>query len=303
MAPAVTVVIPTHNRPHELRLAVRSVLAQTHTDWRLIIVDDGSEQPVTSETLGTDDARVTVVRHDTARGVARARNAGIAQADTPWVAFLDDDDLWAPGKLARQLADADRTGATMLFGSATYVTPDGLWIYDRIVAPADGLGAQLLTENVVGEPSTVLVDRELLAQAGGFDPAFSTLADWDLWLRLSEIATPLAGREPATAILVHAGSMQLVDQAGAERELALLADRHRDLAERCGRPLGSARIDMWLADKRRRADPRPATALAYTRSAIAAEGPVKVVRRFARRAHRRLRPVPAPDWVLQLRAP
>lgn len=300
--PSVTVVLPTRNRPREVRRAVRSVLGQTHEDWRLIVVDDGSALPVTPGMLGVTDTRITVMRNDPARGVALARNAAIARADTPWVAFLDDDDLWAPDKLARQLADAEATQAEFLYSSATYVTPAGAWVYDRIVPPAEGLTAQLLAENVVGEPSTVLVARDALRRAEGFDPVFSMLADWDLWLRLSRTARPHATAEITTAILMHPGSMQLVERADASAELDRLAAKHRGLTDELGRGFGSPEIDLWLAEKHRRADPSVGTTLRYLRSMVAMHGRRDTAGRVVRRAYRTARPVAAPAWVRDLLA-
>lgn len=300
MEPAVTVIIPTHNRPEEVRRAVRSVLAQTREDWQLIVVDDGSEVPVTAETIGTDDPRVSIIRLEPAQGVSDARNAGLERADTPWIAFLDDDDLWAPSKLGLQLHAAEATGATLLYTAATYVTPAGRWVYNRSPVPTDDLGAFLLTHNAVGEPSTVMVRRDLLAHTGGFDPAFSMLADWDLWMRLSAVAKPLPLTAVTTAILVHEGNMQVTDRDHAEAELALLAERHHDVSERVGQELGSVFIDLWLAEKRFRADANLRTAGAYLRLQLAAYGPVDTVRRGLRQARLRARPRPGPAWARTL---
>lgn len=300
MDPVVTVIIPTHNRPDEVRRAVRSVLAQTREDWRLIVVDDGSDVPVTPDVTGTGDPRVTILRLDPAQGVSNARNAGLELADTPWVAFLDDDDLWAPGKLGLQLHRAELTGATLLYTAVMYVTPAGRWIYQRAPDPTDDLGAFLLTHNAVGEPSTVMVRRDLLQQTGGFDPEFSMLADWDLWMRLSEVATPCPITAFTTAILVHEGNMQVTDRDTAEAELALLAARHRDVTERVGRDVGSVFIDLWLAEKRFRASPSRSAALAYARQTLRAYGPVTAGIRATRRARHAVRPQPAAPWVQTL---
>lgn len=296
----VTVVIPTHNRPTDVRHAVRSVLAQTYDAWRAIVVDDGSSAPVTHELLGTDDPRVEILRHDPGRGVSEARNAAIARATTPWIAFLDDDDLWAPTKLELQLGEAEQTGAAFLSCSATYVRPDGSWVYDRPAEATPDLSATLLEYNAVGEPSTVLVSRDMLARAGGFDPAFSMLADWDLWMRLSQLGPWHASPRTLCALLMHEGNMQVVARDTAETELALLGTRHQDVIARVGHGFGSPFIDLWLAEKRRRADPGIGASLHYLRCLAAARGPVGTARRAARRAALAVRPRRAPDWVTTL---
>ncbi len=101
----VSIVVPTHNRAHLLGRAVRSVLAQTHQDWELIVVDDGSEDDTQAVLAGFRDPRIRSLRNDPALGVSRARNAGILAArPSGYLAFLDDDDEWLPRKLELQLA-------------------------------------------------------------------------------------------------------------------------------------------------------------------------------------------------------
>lgn len=100
-ADLVSVIIPTHDRPATIDRAVASVLDQTHPAVEVIVVDDGSRIPAR---VATKDERVRVVRQDPARGVARARNLGVVQARGAFLAFLDDDDILHPHKLATQLA-------------------------------------------------------------------------------------------------------------------------------------------------------------------------------------------------------
>lgn len=106
--PAVSVVVPTYQRPGLVVRAVRSVLEQTFRVLEVIVVVDGRD-PATCEALAAlDDARLIVHVPDRHLGNAEARNAGVARARAPWVAFLDDDDEWLPSKIERQLAMAER---------------------------------------------------------------------------------------------------------------------------------------------------------------------------------------------------
>lgn len=96
----VSVVIPAHNRPALLQDAVASVMAQTHHDWQLVIVDDGSQPPVDAGSLAAAaNIDSVLVRHEVAQGVARAKNAGVRAATGEIVTILDDDDLLAPTAL------------------------------------------------------------------------------------------------------------------------------------------------------------------------------------------------------------
>lgn len=105
--PSVSVVIPTTGRS-SLRQAVESALAQVRVRTEVIVVDDRPpEVETTLELLLATDHRVKVIRTEGRQGAARARNLGVKEASSSWVAFLDDDDTWLPAKLAVQLAAAD----------------------------------------------------------------------------------------------------------------------------------------------------------------------------------------------------
>ena len=111
-APAVSVVIPTFQRPQLVLRAVESVLQQTLTDLEVIVVVDGRDD-ATRESLGAlHDPRLVVHVPGQHLGNAEARNAGVALARSRWIAFLDDDDAWLPSKLERQLPMA--MGATCM---------------------------------------------------------------------------------------------------------------------------------------------------------------------------------------------
>ena len=102
MAPLVSVIIPTYNRADLVRQAVASVKAQTFRDFEIVVVDDGGTDG-TCEVLSAG-RELRVLRHPDRRGVAAARNTGVAAARGEWLAFLDSDDLWLPDKLARQIS-------------------------------------------------------------------------------------------------------------------------------------------------------------------------------------------------------
>lgn len=105
IAPAVSVVVPTHNRLALLLETLDSLRSQTFQDWEAVVVDDGSDPPVDLARLRERyGARVRGVRHDRARGVAAARNSGVVAASAPTVTFLDDDDLFAGDCLEKAMA-------------------------------------------------------------------------------------------------------------------------------------------------------------------------------------------------------
>jgi glycosyltransferase involved in cell wall biosynthesis len=102
--PAVSVILPTHNRPHLLGEALASLIAQKERRWEAIIVDDASDIPVDISPYSDRlDGRARVVRHTYRQGGAAAKNTGIAHATAPLVAFLDDDDVYADDYLSRAI--------------------------------------------------------------------------------------------------------------------------------------------------------------------------------------------------------
>jgi glycosyltransferase involved in cell wall biosynthesis len=98
----ISVAIPTHNRPELLCEALASVVAQTHAEWEVVVVDDGSTPPVAESTLrNLLGERFVLVRHDPAQGIAAAKNAGVVAARGEVILHLDDDDLLTPDALAQ----------------------------------------------------------------------------------------------------------------------------------------------------------------------------------------------------------
>lgn len=166
--PAVSIVLPTHNRPALLLEAIDSLLRQTRTDWEALIVDDASSPPA----VVPDDPRIRVVRHDRGKGGAACKNTGIALARAPVVAFLDDDDLYAPNYLERALGVLDRNpdlGVIFMgvfwFGSAG---ANGQKNYDEAMARALTEAKGTPIENGVISFDAKLLDALLKSVPMGF---------------------------------------------------------------------------------------------------------------------------------------
>jgi glycosyltransferase involved in cell wall biosynthesis len=219
----VTVVIPTKDRPHLLALSVGSVLRQVGVDLRVLVVDDGSAVPAGAGL--PSDPRLQVLRHAGPRGVSSARNAGIAAVETRWTAFLDDDDLWSPDKLRRQLEAVRRTSYRWACSSSASFS--GTTVLDVMDPPdTDDVSQVLLRGNVVsGSASGVLAETALVRAVGGFDEALPSMEDWDLWIRLAQ-ESPLA-RVPA----VDVG--QRVHRTSRGHDLALQPAALRMIQAKC----------------------------------------------------------------------
>lgn len=240
--PQVSVVIPTRDRPELVARAVATALAQEGVALEVIVVDDGSVPPASPPQLG--DPRVRVLRHARSLGVAAARNAGIGAARSEWVAFLDDDDLWAPAKLAAQLAAMREAGSSWSFTGCVFLDGE-LQAQGGTAPPLREVSlAAMRHGNRIGTPSSAVVARELLERAGAFDPAFSIMADWDLWLRLTAIVPPLELEERLTGYVRHEASMHRQSSRAIVQEFRRLRRVH-------GR-VGGARVWKWLAETRHR---------------------------------------------------
>lgn len=106
----VSVIMPTYNCGRFIAESIRSVLAQTYTNWELIIVDDCSTDNTKEIVRGFDDARIRFLQNEQNEGAAVTRNKALRAAKGQYIAFLDSDDLWAPDKLARQIAFMEQHG-------------------------------------------------------------------------------------------------------------------------------------------------------------------------------------------------
>ena len=164
----VAVVIPTFNRAHTLPRAIDSVLQQTNAPNEIWIVDDGSVDG-TADYVTTQYPELSFVYQDNA-GVSAARNTGIKQSNSPWIAFLDSDDEWLPGKLEQQFAAIAENPDSRIFHT------DEIWIRNgKRVNPMQKhkkQGGDIFTQSLAlcaMSPSTVILHRSLLQDEGLFD--------------------------------------------------------------------------------------------------------------------------------------
>jgi len=222
----VSVVIPTRDRAMLLAVTLAAVMQQRHVDFEVIVVDDGSADDTAAVVDDLGDVRVRMVRHDRSRGMAAARNTAAAAARGTWIALLDDDDLWAPDKLVGQLAVAERARRGWVYAGAVEIDVTGRLLGGTPPPSPEVLVAGLTRRNLMPAGcSNVILRAELLAAAGGFDPALRHLSDWDLWLRLARLDPPACLKAPMVAYRIHAGQTTM-DTTGMAAEASLLQARH-----------------------------------------------------------------------------
>ncbi len=269
-SPEVSVVIPTRNRWALLGQSLAGALRQQDVDVEVVLVDDGSTEPMPEQLGHLADPRVRVLREPERRGVARARNLGVAATRGEWVAFLDDDDLWSPRKLRVQLDAAVRAHADFVYGSAL-VVDERLRIRHQQPAPdAQGIAGELLVRNAIpGGCSNVMARADLVRRLGGFDEGLSVLADWDLWIRLALHAPAAACPEVLLAYLSHPGNMVVKGEYDTLREFRTLVEKHRAASRAAGVRFDRRRVYRYFARGHRRAGRRLDAARTYLRLAAA----------------------------------
>lgn len=181
---SISVVIPTHNRCHTLARALDSVIAQSVQPLEVIVIDDGSTDE-TGPLLKSHYPQVKVFRQSN-HGVSHARNRGIKTAQGDWIAFLDSDDAWYPGKLEAQLRELERNPATRLCHTDEHWIKNGKRINQRFRhAKRGGRIFQHCLPLCAISPSASLIHQSVFADIGYFDEDLPACEDYDFWLRLT----------------------------------------------------------------------------------------------------------------------
>jgi GT2 family glycosyltransferase len=195
-APLVSVIIPTFNRAHLVVEAIDSVLQQRDPSCEVIVVDDGSTD-ATPQALARYAEQVRIERQPQ-RGVAAARNHGVRVARGRWLAFLDSDDQWLPGKLTAQRAFHASADDIEISQTEEIWLRNGRRIkrHAHHQQPAGDFFMPSL-ERCLVSASAVMLSRDLFESTGGFDEGLVVCEDYDLWLRIARrsaigfIPTPL----------------------------------------------------------------------------------------------------------------
>lgn len=217
----ISVILTTRDRAMLVSEALASVLEQSRPPDEIIVVDDGSVDD-TGERLRPLAASVRYLRNPQPLGVSAARNRGIRAAAGSWLAFLDSDDLWKRGKLARQLqALRENPGYRICYTDEEW-RRDGRWMNQsaRHRKRSGWIYSDCLPLCIIS-PSSVLIERSLLDEVGFFDESLPACEDYDLWLRI-------AGRVP----VLFVPERLIVKRAGEWPQLSRQhsLDRYRIIA-------------------------------------------------------------------------
>lgn len=319
-------IIPTRDRWDLLERTLSTVLYQSEVLLEVLIVDDGLGRETVEGAARLDDPRIRVLRQAERVGLSRARNIGAASARGEWIAFLDDDDLWAPTKLSTQLATARREGADFVHTASVSVdgTTLGMLGVEPALAPEAILPALLRSNCLPAGSSNIVVRRAFLEEVGGWDEELSHITDWDLWIRMAAAGRAASSPEALVGYVRHGRSMGVADASDFTPELTHMLAKLGAAAAAPGPGPDARAVAYWRAHLHRVAGRRRAASLVYLRAGVRHRHPASLLRaaavllgdglmsrgrRAATRLSRRPAPVapppvmPEPEWLRALRQP
>lgn len=220
----VSVIIPVFNRPVAVQKSIKSVLDQDIDDCEIIIVDDGSDDKIFSE---YHDHRIKVIRHDKNLGAAFARNTGINAGRGKYIAFLDSDDVWLPGKLESQIKfmEQGRYKASCTGFNLRRISSE------NEVTKSYNYTQQNLDDIIWGchlsPGSTLMVERDIYKDIGLYDEKFKRYEDWDWLLRFcGKYEIGLLPTVLSRIILTG-----VPDDRDIEQSLKLISDKYKTLLD------------------------------------------------------------------------
>lgn len=247
MPPVVSIVIPAHNRELLVAGAVQSALNQTYQDFEIIIVDDGSTDGTYGviTALAGKDRRIRCMRHTFKSGAQAARNRGILEARGDWIAFLDSDDEWLPGKLEKQVNMLAGNG----FNPWIVVHTNAVWIdtatgkrFNEEVPAVEGAN---VFPRLLAKPGPLfpgmLVSRAALEKINYLDENVLAYQEWDTSIRLARHCRFIYMREPLFIYNLHSGETISKNKRRNITGYQYIIDKfERDIKDVCG-------IAVWEA--------------------------------------------------------
>ena len=232
----VSIIMPAYNAEKYLADSIRSVLAQTYSNWQLIVVDDGSTDRTANivREFADHDGRVRYIFQENGR-LGKARNTGIANAVGSLIAFLDSDDLWIPNKLQMQLQALAENSADIVFSNAYVFTdenPDNET--ETLQSSAGRLCGPVFFDSLIRQNQipvlTVLLRKTTLDTVGLFEEAkpYHGCEDVDLWLRLAKAGFVFYGMPEALARYRRHANAMTAHASNVFKPMLLVIRRHID---------------------------------------------------------------------------
>lgn len=213
----IDVVIPTYNDCKHVLQAIDSVLEQTISPTKVIVVDDGSDDETRKIIDEKYCSNKTVLYHfQKNQGLSAARNKGIKLGKSQFIAFLDSDDMWKPTKLEKQINSFKKTNFKnlgLVYCNYELINEDNEKVegsFFQLNRDVRGNVCQYLNQSnqISGSGSAVLIKRKCFEKSGVFDESLSAAEDWDMWLRISKYFDVDYVYETLVQIRRHDNNMQ-----------------------------------------------------------------------------------------------
>ena len=230
-------VIPTYNRERFLGIAIASALRQTFTDFELIILDDASSDGTQEVARSFGDRRVSYIRNPINLGMVENWNRGFRVANSRYVAFLHDDDVWEPAFLERAMRAIEACpDVGLVYSRVRLIDQSGKLVaggsrlalptQDRVFSKTESVD-RLVRRNEIS-PSASVVSRDAFSECGGFQPEWPFHMDWQLWIKIAARRRTAFLAETLAYDRSHPGRLTAQYRA---RPLAIGSDRIRMLRE------------------------------------------------------------------------
>lgn len=234
----VSVIIPTHNRPHLLLSTLRSIEEQREKPDEVIVVMDGENKETENflKNYKTDYFNFQFVKTPESRGACFARNLGASKASGDILMFLDDDDTWESRKIQSQLNQFKRNSDVGLVYSGKLVVYNinRNKIIRKIPATVEGyLYPKIFEDNYIGTTSSVAIKNDIFVQAGGFDTNLPAMQDYDLWIRCCKLTKVAHDNDFNVRYTISKNATNQISgkSENHHRALSYLFEKYRDVLE------------------------------------------------------------------------
>ena len=227
--PLVSVIMNVRNGAPTLPEAIESVLAQSFADWELIVWDDRSTDSSAEVVSRYRDPRVRYFLSPEETALGRARSDAISRASGEWLAFLDQDDVWLPQKLEKQIALA-ADDVALIYGRTIRFYPNGRerdydHAHEYALLPEGDIFTQLFTKSCFIAMSSAIFRRSAVEAIGGIPDEVKIIPDYYLYVAVSRRYQARAVQAPVCRYRMHPGSMSQVAAREMHREVLWLIDK------------------------------------------------------------------------------
>jgi glycosyltransferase involved in cell wall biosynthesis len=248
--PKISVIMTAFNREKFIAEAIKSVLAQTFTDWELIVIDDGStDRTVEIVSPFKSDPRIRVVRNEKNLGIATTRNKGLQLTRAKYIAPLDSDDIWLDReKLRKQVEFMDENpDYAMLGGGIMHIDVDSKPIKKVLFPIYDSLIRNIILQFNPFAQSTLIYRKAAALECGGYSTEYKICDDYDLWLKIGAKHKFTNIPQVLSGYRIHGENITKKKRLTAAREILEIVRKNSRLYPRAFLGIAKAYLRILLA--------------------------------------------------------